>query len=230
MKFKLIAFDLDGVLVEEPSAWWTLHLAFGTYEASKKNLQAYEAGNIDYPEFMRRDIRLWGTRKINEVENVLLKFTLSESARKICDLLQQRGYQLAIISAGIDIPAAAVSEKLRIDHWIANGLQLDGQDFLSGEGIFRFELKAKEKALSELIKPLGVKLSDVVGVGDSKYDVSFMRACGAGIAFIKCNGSKRSLSWIEGWERISHLRDLPSTLSMIEDDRKGKIDSIGRRK
>ena len=29
--FQGIAFDLDGVLVEEPSSWWTLHKAFGTY-------------------------------------------------------------------------------------------------------------------------------------------------------------------------------------------------------
>ena len=49
MKFKMIAFDLDGVLVEEPSAWWTLHHAFGSFEASKENLLAYEMGAIDYP-------------------------------------------------------------------------------------------------------------------------------------------------------------------------------------
>ena len=60
MRFKLVAFDLDGVLVKEPSAWWSLHRAFGTYGASKENLMAYEAGQIEYPEFMRRDIRLWG--------------------------------------------------------------------------------------------------------------------------------------------------------------------------
>jgi len=217
MKFKMIAFDLDGVLVEEPSAWWTLHHAFGSFEASKENLLAYEMGAIDYPEFMRRDIRLWGSRTTYEVEDVLLKFTLSESAAEICDLLHQRGYELGIISAGIDILARAVSEKLRIDIWIANGLQVDGQNCLTGEGIFRVELKAKEKALNELVKPLGVSLSDVVGVGDSKYDLSFMRACGAGVAFVRLGGSERTHSWARGWIRIESLRDLPNTLSVIEE-------------
>ena len=217
MKCKLVAFDLDGVLVEEPSAWWSLHHAFGSFEASKENLLAYEMGAIDYPEFMRRDIRLWGSRTTYEVEDVLLKFTLSESAAEICDLLHQRGYELGIISAGIDILARAVSEKLRIDIWIANGLQVDGQNCLTGEGIFRVELKAKEKALNELVKPLGVSLSDVVGVGDSKYDLSFMRACGAGVAFVRLGGSERTHSWARGWIKIESLQDLPNTLSVIEE-------------
>jgi HAD superfamily PSPase-like hydrolase len=222
VKFKLVAFDLDGVLVEEPSAWWTLHHAFGTNEASKKNLQAYEVGNIDYPEFMRRDISLWGTRKINEVENVLFKFNLSESAPEICDLLHQRRYELAILSAGIDILARAVSRKLKIEHWIANGLEVGVEGVLTGEGIFRVDLKEKDRALKELIRPLGIPFSHVVAVGDSKYDVSFMRACGAGIAFVKCNTREESQSWIKPWPRICCLADLPKTLLEIEESR-GKI-------
>jgi phosphoserine phosphatase len=75
MGFKVVVFDLDGVLVEEPSAWWTLHHAFSTYEASKENLNAYNRGIIDYPEFMRRDISLWGSRNIEEIGAILLKGT-----------------------------------------------------------------------------------------------------------------------------------------------------------
>jgi phosphoserine phosphatase len=217
VNFKLVAFDLDGVLVEEPSAWWTLHHAFGTYEASKENLRAYEAGVFDYPEFMRRDIRLWGTRSIVEVKTILHNFTLSKGASDVCDILRLRGYQLAILSAGIDIVAKAVSEKLGIQYWIANGLEVDGEGLLTGEGIFRVDLKEKEKALGELIKPLGVRLSNVVGVGDSKYDVSFMRACGAGIAFVNDDGSTQGHLWVRDWVRIHSLRDLPNALSVIED-------------
>lgn len=215
MRFKLVAFDLDGVLVEERSAWWTLHHAFGTYEASKQNLQAYEIGNIDYTEFMRRDILLWGTRKINEVENVLLKFTISDGAPEVCDLLHQRGYKLAILSAGIDILARAVSEILRLDYWIANGLQVGAKGFLTGDGIFRVDLMRKDRALKELITPLGVKFYEVVAIGDSKYDVSFMQACGAGIAFVRSQISEGSHPWLKGWKRMHHLADLPKILTKI---------------
>jgi len=219
VNFKLVAFDLDGVLVEEPSAWWTLHHAFGAYESSRKNLQAYEEGIIDYPEFMRRDIRLWGTRSIVEIKTILQKFTLSKGALDVCDILRQRGYQLAILSAGVDIVARAVSEKLRIQYWIANGLEVDGEGLLTGEGIFRVDLKEKERALKELIGHLGIPFLDVVAVGDSKYDVSFMQACGTGIVLAKCNISEESQPWIKAWHRIFDLTDLPKTLTKIEASR-----------
>ena len=225
MNFKLVAFDLDGVLVEEPSAWWTLHHAFGTYEASKENLRAYEADVFDYPEFMRRDIRLWGTRGIVEVKSILHNFTLSEGASDVCDILRLRGYQLAILSAGIDIVAKAVSGKVGIQYWIANGLEVDREGLLTGEGIFRVDLKKKEKALGELVKPLGVRLSNVVGVGDSKYDVSFMRACGVGIAFVNDDESTQGRLWAKDWIKIHSLRDLPDTLLAIGKQRGSNLHS-----
>lgn len=208
MSFKLIAFDLNGVLVEEESAWWTLHKAFSTHEASKVNLHAYEKDKIDYPEFMRRDIRLWGKRNIKEVEAILHNFTLTEAAPEICNILKHRGYQLAIVSAGIDILVRRVSEKLGIDHWIANGLAVDREGVLTGEGIFRVDLMKKHEALEALVRPLGVKLSDTAAVGDSKYDLSILKACGAGFAYIRPSISSDQLLWAESWPKIYHLEDL----------------------
>jgi phosphoserine phosphatase len=216
LKFKLVVFDLDGVLVNEPSAWWTLHHAFGTFEASKENLRAYEAGIIDYPEFMRRDIHLWGMRSIIEVESALHNFTLSEDALEVCDILRTRGYQTAILSAGIDIIARTVSDKLGIEYWIANGLEVDAKGLLTGEGIFRVDLKEKEIALKKLVGALGVAFSDVAAVGDSKYDLSFMQACGVGIALVRCDLCEESQPWAKVFHRISCLADLPRTLMKIE--------------
>ncbi len=211
-----MVFDLDGVLVNEPSAWWTLHHAFGTFEASKENLRAYEAGIIDYPEFMRRDIHLWGIRSIKEVETVLHNFTLSEGALEVCDILRQRGYQIAILSAGIDIIARAVSGKLGIEYWVANGLKVDAKGLLTGEGIFRVDLKEKERALKKLVGPLGIAFPDVAAIGDSKHDVSFMQACGVGIALTRCDICEESEPWVKAFHRIICLADLPGTLTKIE--------------
>jgi phosphoserine phosphatase len=215
LKFKMIVFDLDGVLVKEPSAWWTLHQAFGSYEVSKVNLRAYETGKIDYPEFMRRDISLWGRRNIREIKGILQKFTLTRGALEACHILRGRGYRLAILSAGIDILARTVSKKLGIKIWAGNGLEIDDQGFLTGDGIFRVDLIAKHRALTELIAPLGIEISETVAVGDSKYDVPLMRASGAGIAFIR-NNSAGSHYWSKPWHRIFRLVDLPKVLLEIE--------------
>jgi HAD superfamily PSPase-like hydrolase len=219
MRFKLIAFDLDGVLVEESSAWWTLHKAFGTYEVSRKNLRLYEAGKIDYPEFMRRDIRLWGKRNIKEVETILHKYTLTEGSSKTCNTLHQQGYQLAIVSAGIDMLARAVSGKLGIKHWVANGLEVDNQGFLTGEGVFRVDLMKKHVALKELISPLGITLLQTVAVGDSKYDIPFIRSCGAGIAFARGGICTECNPCVESCKKIISLKDFPQALSELKNSR-----------
>jgi phosphoserine phosphatase len=56
-RYDLVAFDMDGVLVNYTSCWTWVHDHFRvTNEAS---LKAFIDGDIDDMEFMRRDIALW---------------------------------------------------------------------------------------------------------------------------------------------------------------------------
>jgi len=183
MRWRVVAFDLDGVLVEEPSAWITVHRAFGVTEKARGNLRDYESGRIDYREFMRRDIALWGRRTLAEIHNVLRRYTVRREAREAVDDLNADDRTIVVVSAGIDVLAGAVCEDLGIDHWVANGLEVDSAGTLTGEGIMRVELLRKDLALNELLLPMGVGIKEVVAVGDSKYDLHLVKACGRGIAF-----------------------------------------------
>ena len=57
MSYKFVAFDLDGVLVDTFSSWVWMHKHFNVN--NDHSLYAYQRGEIDYGEFMRRDIALW---------------------------------------------------------------------------------------------------------------------------------------------------------------------------
>ena len=212
----MVVFDLDGVLVREPSAWWTLHQAFGSYEASKENLYAYETDKIDYPEFMRRDISLWGRRNTREIEAILLKSTLTEGALETCNILRERGYRLAILSAGIDILDHQVCRKLGVSLWAANGLEIDCEGGLTGEGIFRVDLVNKYQALEQIISPLGFNFIEIVAVGDTQYDIPLMKACGAGVLYLGPNNPQGLEPWMKGWHRVNNLLEFPELLSKIE--------------
>ena len=61
MNYKFVAFDLDGVLVDTFSSWVWMHEYFGVN--NDHSLFAYQRGEIDYLEFMRRDIQLWLEKK-----------------------------------------------------------------------------------------------------------------------------------------------------------------------
>lgn len=183
MRYKLVAFDMDGTLVEEHSCWGIIHRHFGTQGAADKNLDAWEQGEIDYPEFMRRDIALWRPRpKLAQVEEILSDFRLAPNAPEVVSELCERGYQVAMVTGGLDILAEKVAERLRVEHVLANGLEVDGRGNLTGEGIFRVDPYRKHEALEALAEQLGVKMAECVGVGDSKYDVSLFEHVGLGVA------------------------------------------------
>ncbi|MBE3122801.1 MAG: hypothetical protein IMZ58_11440 [Thermoplasmata archaeon] len=54
---KLVFFDMDGVLLDTVSSWRYIHEHFGT--TNERSIMPYLRGDIDYLEFMRRDVSLW---------------------------------------------------------------------------------------------------------------------------------------------------------------------------
>ena len=183
MRYKLVAFDMDGTLVEEDSCWGIIHRHFGTQQEASRNLKAWERGEIDYPEFMRLDIKLWQpVPHISQVEEILSNFKLTPSAPEVISKLHDRGYQIAIVTGGLDILAEKVAGRLGVEHVIANGLEVDERGYLSGEGIFRVEPRYKHEALEKLANQLGIRMSECVGVGDSKYDANLLKHVGMGVA------------------------------------------------
>lgn len=179
----MIAFDMDGTLLVEDSCWRGLHRHFHTEDGAVVNLEAYERGEIDYPEFMRRDISLWDPLPtIEEIKGVLSSYSLAPNVREVLTEVNRRGYRTAIVTGGIDLLADEVAKELGIRDVLANGFQVDGGGRLTGEGIFRVEPSRKDEVLEGFATGLGIKLDECVAVGDSKYDAEFLKKAGLGIA------------------------------------------------
>ncbi|MEW6592102.1 MAG: HAD-IB family phosphatase [Candidatus Hadarchaeota archaeon] len=183
MKYRLIAFDMDGTLVVEDSCWAVLHRRFGTHDAACPNVAAYERGEIDYPEFMRLDISLWRPLPlVEEVREALASYRIAPNVREVVGEIQRRGYKTAIVTGGLDLLADDVARELGIPLVFANGLEAGRDGRLTGEGIFRVEPSKKDKVLGKLAADLGIGQNECVAVGDSKYDVKFLEAAGLGVA------------------------------------------------
>ena len=183
MRYKLIAFDMDGTLTEEESCWGILHRHFGTHEAAGKNLGAYERGEIDYLEFMRRDIALWKpVPTLEQVRRVLTPHRLAPNVEQVVGEIHRRGYQTVVITGGLDLLAEEVARRLGIRYVFSNGLAADEKGHLTGEGIFRVEPRFKHEVLAGLVGELGISLQQCVAVGDSKYDANFLKHAGLGVA------------------------------------------------
>jgi phosphoserine phosphatase len=179
----LVALDFDGVLVRQPSAWGTLHEAFGTEEAARRNFREFERGEFDYVEFMRRDISLWGRRSHEEIRQVLFRYDLDPEAESVVAEWKREGRQIAVISSGIDTLVGEVARRLGIECFVANGLETDAHGNLTGNGILRVDLRRKDVALRRVADSLGCPLEAVVSVGDSPFDLPALRASGLGIGY-----------------------------------------------
>lgn len=180
--YGLVAFDLEGVLVDERS-WISLHEHFGTKERAAGNMAAYKDGKIGYKELMRRDIAMWPKAHADEINSVLSKFTLAEGAKETVKDLKNKGYNVAIISAGIDILAKKVAKELGIQYVLANGLEFDVSGHLTGEGVERVAPGKKEYALESLAKYLELETKQCVAIGNSERDASFLASSGLGVAY-----------------------------------------------
>jgi phosphoserine phosphatase len=185
VKYKFVAFDLDGVLVDTFSSWVWMHKHFGVN--NDHSLYAYQRGEIDYAEFMRRDVALWLEKKedltIQDVEEILSKVPVIKGAKEVIANLIEQGIQTAIISCGIKVLANRIAEDFGIEIVVANGILADENGRLTGEGTLEIELANKGKPLLELLEKNGIKKEESAAIGNSYGDASMFKICGLGIAF-----------------------------------------------
>ncbi len=172
---KVVVFDLDGTLIAE-SSWELLHEYFQA-DAKKvnQNRQEYFSGKIDYETWMEKDILLWDSPTLEDVQKGLSKFTLEPFAEEVVDHLRSDGVISCIVSSGIDILAEMVGKRLEIERNLifANELTI-----LNGNlrGICKVEPNNKDEICNQLSHALSVPLSEFAGVGDAAPDISLFRA------------------------------------------------------
>ncbi|TLY10533.1 MAG: HAD family hydrolase [Thaumarchaeota archaeon] len=181
MKLALAAFDMDGTILEEDSSWVALHRHFGTTRTGKRGLKLYTDGKIDYTEFMRRDIASWPKNlAIDEVDRILSKYRIRKEAPETVNRLKDLGAKVTLVTSGIDILAERVARDLGIDSWVANGLETTPSGRLAGTGISRVDPSRKDIAYLGLLKRLGIRRENTIAVGDTIYDLRFLKSARMG--------------------------------------------------
>jgi phosphoserine phosphatase len=211
-RFDLVAFDMDGVLVDYRSCWTWVHDHFGV--SNEASYLDFIEGRIDDMEFMRRDIALWREKRPELEEEdlrcILDPMPITDGIGETVSALRRAGIRTAIVSGGLDIVAQRIAQRYGFDEYWANGVETDENGRLTGEGVLRVELRNKGTALQAIMRRCQIQKERTACVGDSFIDIPMFEACGMSIAY---NPTDEKVG-----DRATHVvvsRDLQAILSYI---------------
>lgn len=182
---RLVALDMDGTLVGVASSWRVIHDHFDDH--NDEGLRRFLANEIDDEEFIRMDIRVWWRHApeltVDDLERILAPVPLMPGAPELIEGIHALGARTAIVSGGLDLLARRIGRELGIEVVLANGVRVNADGRLTGEGIVRVPIHGKEGVLAALQRQLGVSPEETASVGNSEIDVGLFRRSRVGVAF-----------------------------------------------
>ena len=184
-KYDLVCFDMDGVLTKLRSSWCWVHECFGVN--NEPAYQAYCNGEIDEPEFMRRDIALWTSKKpdvtVTEIAKLFQNMPLIGGIQETVACLRDNGIRSVIISGGIDKAALLMKNEFGFDDFVADEICSNPDGTLTGEGKMNVDLRDKGINVRHFIEMYGTTKERTVSIGNSFTDIPMFKNTGMSIAF-----------------------------------------------
>ncbi len=208
MGIKLIAFDLDGVLIDGCGSWREVHRGLGTTERAKKHADEYREGKINFDEWARKDASLWQGVEINRIREILYKVELMPGIEKTIPRLNGR-YRIGIISGGLQIMADRIKDRFKMGYAVGNSLLVNQGKVCGVDQVVDFH--GKGKVLKAVAKDNGVALDECAVVGDFINDIPMFEIAGFRIAF-----NPKSDEVVEMADEVIYEKDLTKILPFFE--------------
>lgn len=213
---KLIAFDLDNVLLDGESIDEIAKMAGIEQEISDLTKQAME-GDITFETSLQKRINLLKGTSLEDIEQVVEHLPLMEGTEDTIKELKKRGYKLATITGNFQIVTNRL-DGLGIDYIFCNQLH-DEDGIVNGEisGPLIAE-GSKAEVLQELIDQEGITTEECAAVGDGANDIPMIKKAGLGVAF----NAKSKVKEVA--DVIIENKDLREILPIFEDITDDKIE------
>jgi phosphoserine phosphatase len=214
---KLIAFDLDNVLIDT-----TQHLELAKRIDKEENVRRVKTlisqvrnGNLTLRTGLVEITKLLKGLSLHEIEEVADNLPLMPGVVETCERLKSEHFKLAIISNGYSIVADCLKEKLRFDYSVANylvfGLDKTTTGEIDGELL---DERSKSRVLKRLLHDSGLSTRDCVAVGDGANDYYMLKTAGLSIAF---NFSPKLKRLLQGEKKVKFVarKDLRAILNYV---------------
>lgn len=204
--YRLVAFDMDGVIFEHRNFWLELHKALGTYDEGLALTERYL--RTDYERLVKEvPGRLWKGRDAQPYFDLVRSLQYTPGAAEALKELRRRGFKTAIISSGPEHAALRVREECGLDYHYAHDLVIGPDGRFTGEYLHG-DPDDKTAELRGFAARAGCALQELVFVGHDYNDVAALRAAGLGVAYRpEDDGARRAADRV-----IDDLKELLSIL------------------
>jgi len=211
----LIAFDVDGTLLERPrSSWKLIHELLGTLDKAKRYPIMYMRGEISYDEWAKLEASLWRGIEYEWLkERVIREIKLRDGCKELFQEIRKRNSDCIFISAGLGIIVYEVAKMLGVNEVYTNELVVDKNGRITGDVIVRVSFKGKEDILRRIAIQRGIPKSRIIAIGDSESDIGMFRAAGTSIVVNPEN--ERVVRYADYVVHSNSLRPLISILRSI---------------
>jgi phosphoserine phosphatase len=187
--FDLVAFDVDGTLVESPgglTVWEVLNDRFvGSSEINRERFERFKRGELSYSEWVELDISGWreaGARRESIVAS-LAPLRLVPGTRETMAALRESGLRLIVVSGTLDLLLETLYPDHPFEEIFANRVSFDEKGRISGWEATPYDMQGKAEALRRFARREAIPIERCAFVGDSVNDVWIAREAGFSIAF-----------------------------------------------
>lgn len=179
---RLVVFDMDSTLIQT-EVIDELAAEAGVGEEVAAITEAAMRGELDFEASLRKRVLLLQGLDETVCEKVAARLPVTPGAERLVSTIKRLGFKVAVVSGGFLYFARRLQERLGIDEVYANDLEiaegrLTGQ--LAGPVV---DAERKAAIVQELAERYGIRLEQVVAVGDGANDVPMLAKAGLGIAF-----------------------------------------------
>lgn len=179
---RLVCFDMDSTLIQAEVIDELAKLA-GVGNRVAAITESAMRGELDFKESFRRRMALLAGLKESVLAGVAERLPITQGAERLISNLKRLGYRVAILSGGFTYFAEHLQRRFGIDYVYANRLEFQGGRLTGGVQGEIVDGRRKAELLREIAAREGIRLEQVIAVGDGANDLPMLSIAGLGIAF-----------------------------------------------
>jgi phosphoserine phosphatase len=179
---RLIVFDMDSTLIQS-EVIVEMAKVHGVGDEVHRITEEAMNGKFDFSESLEKRVSLLKGLSEDKLQGILQNIKLTDGVDDFIRTVKGLGYKVAIISGGFQYFANHFKDTLNLDYAFANDLEIiDGTITGRVQGSI-VDAEKKALLLEMLAQQEGIKLEQVVAIGDGANDLKMLAKAGLGIAF-----------------------------------------------